>query len=166
MAREELNRIAEIDVSESGDIRYKYGDGEIKATRKAWQRPQRSLAEWQHQVDDFVDAVEQGGVALGAFDGDLLVGLAVLRYKLTENMAQLAGLFVSKSHRRQGVAAQLTQEVIRLAQEDGARELYVSATPSESAVSFYKSQGFRLAEKVNRKLYALEPEDIHMTREL
>jgi hypothetical protein len=47
-----------------------------------------------------------------------------------------------------------------------ATELYVSATPSVSAVGFYLSQGFRLAETVNEALYAMEPEDTHMVRRL
>ena len=48
----------------------------------------------------------------------------------------------------------------------GADQLYVSAVPSESAVGFYRSQGFRLADEVHPDLYELEPDDIHMIKEL
>jgi hypothetical protein len=44
--------------------------------------------------------------------------------------------------------------------------LYVSATPSESAVGFYTGQGFRPTEEVNEELFELEPEDIHMIKPL
>jgi GNAT superfamily N-acetyltransferase len=81
-------------------------------------------------------------------------------------MAQLDALFVSNGYRRRGIATRLLSRIVRLARADGADQLYVSATPSESAVGFYTSQGFRLAEKVNRELYLLEPEDIHMIRSL
>ena len=40
--------------------------------------------------------------------------------------------------------------------------MYVSATPSESAVGFYRSLGFEQVTAVNPQLFALEPEDIHM----
>jgi len=54
----------------------------------------------------------------------------------------------------------------RLAKEGGVHELYVSATPSESAVGFYLKQGFRPTAHVSQELYVLEPEDIHMVRPL
>ena len=44
--------------------------------------------------------------------------------------------------------------------------MYVSAVPSESAVGFYRSQGFTPTQEVDEELYALEPEDIHMTKTL
>jgi GNAT superfamily N-acetyltransferase len=81
-------------------------------------------------------------------------------------MAQLAALFVDRAHRRQGIATALTDAGIRLARGDGAQELYVSATPSESAIGFYTSQGFILAQPVNTELYEREPDDIHLVRPL
>jgi ribosomal protein S18 acetylase RimI-like enzyme len=110
--------------------------------------------------------LEAGGVLLGALDGDRLAAVAILRYRLTESMAHLAFLHVSREYRRQGIAAQLTEEMVRLARLDGARELYVSATESESAVGFYLSQGFRPTDTPHPVLFALEPEDIHMIKEL
>jgi ribosomal protein S18 acetylase RimI-like enzyme len=110
--------------------------------------------------------VRNGGVLLGAFDGDRLVGVAILRYKLTDTMAQLAVLHVSKDYRRHRIGQRLTQEVIRLAKADGARELYVSGTPSELALGFYRAQGFELARQPHAELYDLEPEDIHMVKVL
>jgi GNAT superfamily N-acetyltransferase len=94
------------------------------------------------------------------------VGIAVLRYRLTAGLAQLAALFVDRAHRQQGIATALTDVVIRLARGDGAQELYVSATPSESAIGFYTSQGFTLAQPVNSELYEQEPDDIHLVRPL
>jgi GNAT superfamily N-acetyltransferase len=94
------------------------------------------------------------------------VGLIVYRPNLTADTAQLAALFVSKDHRRQGIAARLTGEVSRLAHQDGHARLYVSATPSESAVNFYQRQGFSPTQETNPELYALEPEDIHMVKKL
>jgi hypothetical protein len=57
-------------------------------------------------------------------------------------------------------------EVERLARASGARELYVSAVPSGSAVGFYQSCGFELTDDLDSDLFAKEPEDIHMTKRL
>ena len=48
----------------------------------------------------------------------------------------------------------------------GAQQLYVSATPTASAVGFYLSRGCRLADPVHPVLFDLEPDDIHLVAEL
>jgi len=79
---------------------------------------------------------------------------------------QLAHLHVSASYRRRGIAARLFAEVARLAQERGARSLYVSATPSGSAIGFYLSRGARPVDTPDPGLFAVEPEDVHMVLDL
>jgi len=165
----EVGRIAEIDRSEHVTTGYVYEDGRLRAERVDWRVPRWPVDGGSFSVRAHIErltpVLDDGGVMLGAFDeGDRLAGFAVLRYRLAERMAQLDALFVSRAYRRQGIATRLTSRVARLARADGATALYVSATPSESAVGFYTSQGFRLAEEVNQGLYALEPEDIHMIR--
>lgn len=165
---EELGRVQEIDVSERGEIVYYYRAGVLQAEPESWQRKPRTSAAWAPQVEDWQATLTEGGAAIGAFDGERLVGIAVLRdrLRLQPSTAQLSALFVSASHRRQGVAACLVNEIVRLAHATGAHTLYVSATPSVSAVGFYLSQGFALAAQVDPDLFALEPEDIHLTRPL
>jgi GNAT superfamily N-acetyltransferase len=68
---------------------------------------------------------------------------------------------VSRPYRRRGVASALMEEMEHLARDLGARALYVSAVPSESAVRFYLSRGFRPTEPLPEP-FAKEPEDIHM----
>jgi ribosomal protein S18 acetylase RimI-like enzyme len=167
----EMGRIAEIDRSEHVTLGYFFRDGKLEAEEVDWQvprwftdgRPEHSV---QEKVEAWKPYVERDGLMFGAFDRHLLVGMAILRPKLTEEMAQLVVLHVSRDYRRQGIATRLSELVYRLALEMGAKEIYVSATPSESAVGFYRRQGFRLAEKVDKELYALEPEDIHMIKVL
>jgi len=166
MSPEELTWVEEIDVSESGYLVYYYREGKIATKREARHRGPRNAEAWGSYIERWKATLERAGVALGAFDGKRLVGIAVLEYHLTESMAHLVALFVSKDFRRQGVAARLTQEIMRLAKAQGADQLYVSATPSESAIGFYLSQGFALAKQVHKELYALEPEDIHLMRQL
>jgi GNAT superfamily N-acetyltransferase len=112
------------------------------------------------------ELLELDGTAIGAFDGDRLAGIAIYRPRLTETMGQLGLLHVSSSHRRQGIASCLFAEVLSLAHRDGAAALYVSATPSESAVGFYMSKGFLPTDTPHPELLAEEPEDIHMILQL
>jgi ribosomal protein S18 acetylase RimI-like enzyme len=166
----DIGRIAEIDRSEHVTLGYFFRDGKLEAEEVDWQVPRWFSDGPEHSVQALIQFLEpilaQGGTMLGAFDGDLLVGVAIYRPDLTKDMAQLVFLHVSNGYRRQGIAARLTAEIIRLAQEDQATRLYVSATPSQSAVGFYKNQGFRLVGKPHPELYALEPEDIHMIKTL
>jgi hypothetical protein len=43
----------------------------------------------------------------------------------------------------------------------GAAGLYVSATPSENTVDFYRRRGCRITPDADPELLAPEPEDIH-----
>jgi predicted N-acetyltransferase YhbS len=110
--------------------------------------------------------LDQGGVMLGAFKDNLLVGASLVRPKLRENMAQLAFLYVSRGYRRQGIAMKLMENACEMAREAGAVRMYISSIPSSSAVGFYLAQGCKLAEEVDAELYALEPEDIHLILDL
>jgi GNAT superfamily N-acetyltransferase len=65
-----------------------------------------------------------------------------------------------------GIARRLVKLLIEKARMEGAARLYVSSVPSESAVGFYQSQGFRLTPDPDPDLYRLEPDDIHMVRNL
>jgi len=102
------------------------------------------------------------GTAIGALDGDRLVGIAIYRPRLTATMGQLGLLHVSNGYRRQGIASRLFDEVVGLARIDGATELYVSATPTQSAVGFYLSKGFDPTATPDPNLLEAEPDDIHM----
>ncbi len=166
----EVGRIVEIDRTEHVTTGYAYEGGELRAEPVDWHVPRWPIEGSDSSVAAHIAGIapilRDGGVMLGAFDGERLVGFAVLRYQLEEGMAELAALFVSRSYRRRGIATRLTERIVSLAEADGAESLYVSATPSESAVGFYMSQGFRVTDEVNQELYALEPDDIHMIKRL
>ena len=168
---DEIVRISEIDRSEHVTKGYKFQNGRLVSEAVDWNVPRWPMEgqdnfSVQGMLKFLIPILEAGGVLLGALNGDNLVGLAVLRPHLEEGMAQLAALFVSKDYRRKGIARKLTEEAVRLARTSGDWRLYVSATPSESAIGFYLSQGFKLAEKVHPLLYELEPEDIHLIKDL
>lgn len=165
-----IKRIGEIDRSEHVTVHYVHKEGKLEAEIVDWQvsrwADDDSVESVQARIKEWSALLNQGSLLLAAFDDETLAGFAIFRSRLTETMAQLAVLHVSKDYRRQGVAKALTARVTEMAIESGASSLYVSATSTGSAVGFYQSQGFKLAEKVHPELYTLEPEDIHMIKAL
>jgi GNAT superfamily N-acetyltransferase len=161
----DFGRLHEIDLSEHITLIYKLDNGQLLPEAHDWQRPRGDASYWQHQAEEWRRTLKPD-VWLGAFVDDQLVGLASLRYRLAPDLAQLTTLHVSQPHRRQGVARQLLETVIELAQQSGANLLYVSATPSASAVGFYQRQGFEPTREPNAEMVELEPDDIHMVRSL
>ncbi len=151
-----------IDVSEDGQSRYRYVNGQLTPEPREWHRPAWDAPQWERKITTWAQVL-RWDVVIGAFDGATLVGMASLRYRLTETVAQLVSLHVSRAYRRHGVATRLLDELMRLARQRNARELYVSAAPTPSAIGFYTRLGFAPTAHVNQHLYDLEPDDIHMT---
>jgi ribosomal protein S18 acetylase RimI-like enzyme len=171
MAGAELGRIGEIDRSEHVTQEYAYRHGSLEERSidlavPTWSRSGTHQNSVQGNVRAWRPILARGGKLVGAFDGDTLAGFAIYRPHLAEGTANLAALYVSRSHRRQGVGSLLAEEVVRLARGSGARRLYVSATPSGSAVGFYRSHGFEPTDEPDEALFRLEPHDIHMVLEL
>jgi len=171
MEASELGRIGEIDRSEHVTQEYSYRRGSLerRAVDVAVPRWSRS-GDHEHSVQGRINAwqpiLDGGGTLVGASDADTLAGFAIYQPHLAEDMANLSVLHVSRSYRRKGIGSLLAGEVARLARADGARRLYVSATPSDPAVEFYRSHGFEPTDEPNEALFALEPDDIHMILEL
>jgi len=162
MSIDEIHRISELDVSESGNVVYKLVDGTPKAVPENWRRPSSYGEEWKQRADRIQAGLQRGGIAFGAFDGERLIGFVALQYRLADTVAALLALWVSAGYRHQAVASRLVREAIAAARSDGATAVYSSTCPSESAYGFYRSQGFAPTAFVHRELYELEPEDIHM----
>jgi ribosomal protein S18 acetylase RimI-like enzyme len=167
----DIQLLAGIDRSEHVTRAYELNQGQLTLVAVDWQVPNfftegdgdHSLA---HQIAFCNSHLDQGGVLLGAFTDQILVGMAVVRPQLHGDMAQLAFLHVSRDYRRHGIAMSLMDEACHIARTAGAARLYISAIPSESAVGFYLSRGSVLADPVDPELYALEPEDIHLILDL
>jgi GNAT superfamily N-acetyltransferase len=165
MSVSEIARIGEIDRSERITQQYRQRGGllelvEVDVDAPRWGEPGEATLE--HRIEEWTRLVDAGGVALGAFDRARLVGFAVYVRASPEVPANLAVLHVTRPWRRRGVGRDLTNEVIRIARADGVQRLLVSATPTRGTVDFYASQGFLPLATPNERLFALEPDDIHM----
>ena len=168
----DVSLIASIDRSEHVDVEYAVRDGrlvEVPVTVEeiaAW-----SDDDGDHSITRMVKfcapIVERGAPLLGAFtDDDELAGLAIVDPTFEPPIAWLALLHVTRPHRRTGAATALWAEATRLASGAGAASMYVSGTPTGSALGFYLSRGCRLADPVHPVLFEHEPEDIHLVCEL
>ncbi len=166
MKIDEIHRISEIDVSESGSVIYKWVNGNVQAVAENWTRPSSYGDGWKRRADLVRAGLAKEGIALGAFDGEKLVGFVALQYQLEDEVAEIMALWISAGYRRGGLASRLNHDVINAARNTGATSIYVSVCPSESAMSFYRSRGFTPTAFVHRELYELEPEDIHMIQKL
>jgi GNAT superfamily N-acetyltransferase len=167
MTAVELPKLADIDRSERVRTGYEMRDGELVAVEVDWDVPaffsegvgEHSLAE---QIEFCRGHLAAGAVMIGAFDREVLAGIGILTPEIRPGVAQLAYLYVSSGYRRTGVASTIIARLTETAQGLGTQQMYVSATPSQSAVGFYRSLGFAPAAEPLPELLALEPEDIHM----
>lgn len=168
----DVSLIARIDRSEHVDVQYAVSDGRLVEVPVFME----DIPTWhdgggEHSITAMLEfcapIVEGGATLLGAFtDDDELAGLAIVDPDFEPQLAWLALLHVSRPHRRKGAATALWAEAARLASGAGATSMYVSATPTGSAVGFYLSQGCRLADPVHPALFEHEPDDIHLVCEL
>lgn len=166
---DDLGALAAIDRSEHVDIQYAVEDGRLveRPVVMADVPPWDPIGDGPFSVADKIEFCRRCLVAgadfLGAFDGDELLCAAVIDGRFEPGMAWLAFLHVSRPHRRRGAASALWDAAINIAKDAGATSMYVSATPTGSAVGFYIAYGCRLADPVHPRLFADEPEDIHLT---
>lgn len=166
-----LGRVKEIDRSEEIEAIYQFTNGELIRRPMAQHSPTFSDEMWEEFMVEWREGLADGGTLFGALDGEWLTGFTILRPRLEwpeseDRMAQLMALYVSRPYRRLGVAQRLFEALQTAALASGATALYVSATETDSAVGFYLKQGFRPTDRPHPKLFALEPNDIHMIKQL
>jgi len=161
----ELSNIWTIDRSEVVDRVYHHENGELVLRNEHY-----DVLGWHPDQIKRNSAVlrncfDAGGSFFGAFKGRELIGVCVLESRFigqSSDQLQLTFLHVSRQHRGVGVGSALFQEAADKARRLGARALYISATPSENTVRFYRSLGCKLIKELDPELYAREPEDIHL----
>jgi len=162
-----INLIAEIDRSEHVDTVFEAHVGELRSRPADIAVPRWALeGSGPHSVGGFVDDLEpilkRGATLLGAFDQEQVAGVAIVEERFEGDMAWLVFLHVSKPYRRQGVASDLWNAAVDRARSAGSQSIYVAATPSASAVGFYRDRGCEVVRVPHPALYAKEPDDIHL----
>jgi ribosomal protein S18 acetylase RimI-like enzyme len=165
LSRNEIEAFHQIDRTEAIKRIYHLRYRALVAEQKNLDVPDWSFSEKQQRITDLKTDYDRGATFIGAFDGPVLAGLAVLDNNPMSSGVDrynLMGLWVSNPYRGRGIGRTLVKIVKEEARKKGAKALYASATPSENTVRFYQSIGFRLAQPIDSRLFELEPDDIHM----
>ena len=113
----------------------------------------------------FEASFDAGAWFRAAFEGDRLVGIAILENELfgaDGRTLQLSFLHVSDGTRGSGVGRSLFEQARDEAGRRGAARMYVSASPTERTVRFYLARGCEVLAEPDARLFELEPEDIHL----
>jgi predicted N-acetyltransferase YhbS len=165
LERQEIGDLWSIDRAEVVDHVYRYQEGELVLHPEHHDTRGWPPGEPGQYEPILLDCFDHGGTFFGAFDGEALVGAAVLESRFIGralDQLQLKFLHVGRSHRGAGLGRRLFDLAVARARELGARRLYVSSTSSENTVRFYLRRGCRLTDEPDAHLFALEPEDIHL----
>ena len=165
LERQEIRDIWSIDRAEVIDRVYYREDDELVLKPEHYDMQGWPPGEPEHYGPILLDCFDHGGTFYGAFDGETLIGVAVLESRVIgrdKDRLQLKFLHVSRRHRQAGLGRTLFERAVAKARELGARRLYISSTPSENTVRFYLRRGCRVTDDVDAVLFKLEPEDIHL----
>lgn len=171
LSRSELRRVGEIDRSERIEVLYDQHGATLIARRGEWAAPAwdpngdgpHSVAAQLHALERDLDL---GGIALGAFAAERLVGIGVVIPHLRPSIAQLAFLHVDAAWRAMGVGTRLAEELQQIARTAGDVDMVVSATPTGNTVRFYLGLGFQPMAEPLPELFELEPDDVHLRKAL
>jgi predicted N-acetyltransferase YhbS len=169
LARDEVELIWTIDRSETHHHVYRVRQGQLVRVPYHFEVPGWRQEDVEPETAKLLDCFDRGGSFLGAFDGDPLVGIAVVdsaRVGRARDQIQLFYLYVSRAYRGLGVGKRLFDAALTVARDAGATALYVSSTPTENTVDFYLARGCVLAPEPDPRLLAAEPDDIHLIRPL
>jgi len=112
---------------------------------------------------------DRGGWFYAFFDNQKPIGVVVLENRFigkSKDKLQLAFLHVSNLYRDKGLGKQLFNAAATEAHRRGAKDLYISATPSEHTINFYLRLGCTVTAAPEPELFELEPEDIHLEFDL
>lgn len=165
LQRDEIPNIWQIDRSEVIENIYVLENGKLALKPDYFDAQGWPPGEAEATTPRLLDCFDHGGWCCGAFDGDKLVGAAILESRFigpNRDQLQLKLLHVSRTYRRHGLGKQLFESALAQAKMHGAKHMYVSATPSENTIHFYQRRGCVLALAPDPELFALEPEDIHL----
>jgi len=165
LSREEIAQVWSIDRTEVVDNVFHLENGSLVLRSEHHDLHGWPPGEAEHNTPMLLECFDRGGWCHGQFDDARLVGAAILESRFIgprRDQLQLKFLHVSKAYRRQGVGRRLFELAKAVARENGAKRLYISATPSENTVKFYLRSGCRVTKQPDPELLALEPEDIHL----
>ena len=120
----------------------------------------------ENRAKSWKPALENGGFFYGAFNDDRLAGFVILGPKKWDDSGEIVALFVDKDQRRQGIASKLMKKAEEKAKEMGMNSLFLYSNPTESSVSFYLNNGYRIVGLISKEIVRSLPGDIVMAKKI
>lgn len=108
------------------------------------------------------DLTDNAYISYLALEEDRIIGFMSLVKELVSERMILDLIQVDQDFRGQGIGRRLWRKAVEEARLIGAKELYISACPSEETIHFYMAMG---AEVTNNPIMAIaedEPDDLQM----
>lgn len=165
LSKNKIHKIREIDRAEEIFEFYEYDNGSLKLKSRRISVLQFDPSELEQMMENQLKLINEGGRIIGAFDKEQLIGVASVERKKRGsqlNYCKMDILYVSKDYRGMRIGQQLLLESKKIGKEFGADKLYISATPTKNTIDFYLQNGAILTSELDKELYELEPEDIHL----
>ncbi len=75
-----------------------------------------------------------------------IVGCICLNVNQATSIGEISALYIDPNYQRLGIGRQLWQKILRRAQAQGLKKLFLDADPN--AVSFYQAMGFTITGQV------------------
>jgi predicted N-acetyltransferase YhbS len=169
LLREEIEQIWSIDRREVIEAVYYLENGALVLKPEHYDMGGWPPGEGDKYTPILYDCYDRGGWFCGAFGDAELAGVAILESRWIgkeKDQLQLKYLHVSRAYRKAGLGKKLFELARAKAREQGARRMYISATPSENTVNFYLRMGCEVTREPDPELFELEPEDIHLVCEV
>lgn len=162
--REEITKLSEIERKEQVENVYEMIEGTLTLRKEPY------VMDWTKDryaevIAELQELYDRGGTIMGAFDGEILVGIVSLENRFigkNNDQLQLTLLQVSRQYRGKGIGRKLMDHAKSIASELGAGKLYLTASRSQNTVDFYMNNGCKLASEIDKGLFELEPVDIHL----
>lgn len=162
----EIAKLCEIDRSETRDGHYMSVAGQLEYVEQPWVHPGFSPDEVSNWTSRLCALLAQGGVVIGALlHNTTLVGIVAVHNQARGpqgDRRRLEFFHISRSYRGQGIGKRLLFLAKEATRAMGARQLYITGSPTPNTVEFYLYQGCRLTTEIDPELFAEEPCDIHL----
>lgn len=109
------------------------------------------------------DLADSNYISYLALEGDRIVGFMSLVKNLVSERMILDLIQVDKDFRGRGIGRMLWKKAVEEARLNGAKELYISACPSEETINFYKAMGADVTDDPIKSIAYDEPDDLQMS---
>lgn len=165
LTRDEVVSVWQIERREVIQEVYRFADGRLHLHSEFYDTRDWPEGEPELYTPILLECYDHGGAFLGAFAEEKLVAVAVVDARPVTDYPQyrqLSFLHVSHDWRGRGLASCLYRQSMEIVKEQGAEGFYISSTSTRHTVEFYLHQGGHPIGQPDKRLYALEPDDIHL----